>query len=57
MTCYYAETFRSKTRYHYLFPVRIAIIRKTPVMNAGEGLDKRRHTSDVAGNGNWYQAL
>ena len=39
-------------RYH-LIPVRMAIIKSLPTINAGEGVKKRETSSIVCGNINW----
>ena len=41
------------TRYH-LTPVRMAIINKSTITNAGEGVEKREPPGTVGGNINWY---
>ena len=40
-------------RYH-LTPVRMAIIKKSTNVNAGEGVEKREPSYTVGGNVNWY---
>ena len=40
-------------RYH-LTPVRMAIIEKSTITNAGEGVEKREHFHTVGGNVSWY---
>ena len=40
-------------RYH-LIPVRMAIIKSLPTINAGEGVEKREPSYRVSGNVNWY---
>ena len=43
------------TRYH-LTPIRTAIIKKKnlQIVNAGEGVEKRKPSYTVGGNVNWY---
>ena len=39
-------------RYH-LTPVRMAVIKKSTKINAGEGVEKRKPSHTVGGNVNW----
>ena len=41
-------------RYH-LSPVRMAIIQKSTIINAGEGVEKRELSYTDGGNVNWYR--
>ena len=38
------------TRRYHLIPVRMAIIKKSTKINAGEGVEKREHSCTVDGN-------
>ena len=42
---------KTTMRYH-LTPVRMAIIKNLETINAGEGVEKREHSSTVGGNVN-----
>ena len=44
---------KTTVRFH-LTPVRMAIIKKIYIKNAGEGVEKREHSCTVGGNVNWY---
>ena len=44
---------KTTMRYH-LTPVRMAIVKKSQTVNAGEGVEKREHSCTVGGNVNWY---
>ena len=37
-----------------LMPVRMAIINKSTITNAGEGVEKREHSCTIGRNVNWY---
>ena len=39
---------------HHLTPVRMAIIKKSIKINAGEGVEKKKPYYTVGGNVNWY---
>ena len=39
---------------YYLTPVRVAIINKSQITNAGEGVEIRETSFTVAGKVNWY---
>ena len=43
------------TMRYYLTPVRMAIINKSKITNAGEGVEKRELSFDVVGNVNCYK--
>ena len=43
---------KTTTRYH-LTPVRMAIIKKSTTINAGEGVEEREPSYTVGGNVNW----
>ena len=43
---------KTTMRYH-LTLVRMALIKKYPIINAGEGAEKREPSYTVAGNVNW----
>ena len=44
---------KTTMRYH-LTPVRMAIIKKSTITNAGEAVEKREPSYTVGGNVNWY---
>ena len=44
---------KTTMRYH-LTPVRMAIIKKSKTINAGEDVEKKETSSTVGGNANWY---
>ena len=44
---------KTTMRYH-LTPVRMTIISKSTVTNAGEGVEKREPSCTVGGNVSWY---
>ena len=39
---------------HHLTPVRMAIINKSTITNAGKGVEKTEPSYTVGGNVNWY---
>ena len=52
VTNHQRNTNQTTMKYH-LTPVRIAIIKKSPV-NAGEAVEKREPSYTVGGNRHWY---
>ena len=44
---------KTTMRYH-LTPVRMAIIKNLETINAGESVEKRKHSFTAGGNVNWY---
>ena len=43
---------KTTVRYH-LTPVRMAIMKKSTIINAGEGVEKKEPSYTVGGNVNW----